>query len=206
MQLPHLTIAEAAEKTGRSESTIRRVIRTIAEDKSSPDRAGVFPEPKEVDAFKKKGENFTWKICEDVLLKNLKRVQAEEKKSASSGPSFPPPDVLSILQNELKIKNQQIEKQWDVITSLNERLREGNILMATLQKQLALPEVAASQSPAEPVIVEASVEPVRKASRKAPKKASAQASTEASVTPSMAASMEPSKKPSKKGILAWMWR
>jgi hypothetical protein len=50
-----------------------------------------------------------------------------------------PKDVLHILEKELDMKSQQIEKQWEVIQSLNDRLREGNILMHSLQQRLALP-------------------------------------------------------------------
>lgn len=132
MDTPFLTIAEAVEKTGRSPSTIRRVIRQVADDLTAADRDGITPSPSEVDAFKKKAENFTWKIREDVLLKHLKGAPKEDKKASSEITG----DIMHILQKELDLKNQQIEKQWEVIHALNDRLREGNILMGSLQKRL----------------------------------------------------------------------
>ena len=52
-----------------------------------------------------------------------------------------------MLQSELEIKNKQItqhgeliSKQMELINGLSERLREGNILIGGLQRQLALPE------------------------------------------------------------------
>lgn len=135
MKTPFMTIAEACEKTGRSASTIRRLIKSIAEDDTHTDRAAIEPSPKEVASYKKKGENFTWRIREDVLLREFKGALKEAKKEASEAKG----DILDILQNELQLKNQQIEKQWEVIHALNDRLREGNILMGSLQKRLALP-------------------------------------------------------------------
>lgn len=170
MALPYLTIAEAVEKTGRSPSTIRRIIRSITDRKTHPDRIGIDPAPGAVEQFKKKGGNFTWKICEDVLLKNLRRVQYEEKKLSSSSIQTSGGSILDILQKELEIKNRQIEKQGEIIQSLNERLREGNILMATLQKQIAPPSPFEGHSSMEPVTVKASTKASMEASRRPPKK------------------------------------
>jgi hypothetical protein len=150
-----ITIAEATEKTGRSASTIRRLIRTITETADHPDRDSIEPTAKQAATFKKKGENFTWKIREDIVMKNFGSAQHHDKKSITE----PKTDILSILQNELSLKNQQIEKQWEVIHALNDRLREGNILMGSLQKRLGPP---ASESPTE-TTVEASVEPSKEA-------------------------------------------
>lgn len=178
MDTPFLTISEAAEKTGRSLSTIRRLIKSIADDDAHADRAAIHPTPKEVVAFKKKEENFAWKIREDVLLREFKGALKEAKKETAEARS----DILGILQNELELKNRQIEKQWEVIHSLNDRLREGNILMGSLQKRLVLaaPEVDSD-------IVDASSTPM------------------ASKDAAMASSTKDSKIQSK-GIFAWFSR
>ena len=62
-----------------------------------------------------------------------------------------------MLRRESDIKNTQITQQLEVITKqaglidgLSERLREGNILIGTLQQRLALPEARAIPA-AEPV-------------------------------------------------------
>ena len=64
-----------------------------------------------------------------------------------------------MLRGELDIKNQQItqqsemlSKQMELISGLSERLREGNILIGSLQKQLALPD---GNNRTQPDIVEA---------------------------------------------------
>jgi len=175
MDTSFLTIAEAVELTGSSPSTIRRLIRTITDAQSHEDRDGIEPTPAQVTAFKKKAENFTWRIREDILKKNFKGAQKQNKKMTSE----PTGDIMTILQKELELKNHQIEKQWEVIHALNDRLREGNILMGSLQKRLG---PALEQSPAEN-IVDAS-------------------STTDSAEPAMAGSG----KQGKKGIFGWMRR
>lgn len=195
MEAPFVSIAEAAAKTGRSESTIRRIIKSIVRSPAHADRAAVLPTPKEVSELKKKGENFGWKIREDVLMAHIERAQKEEKKSE---PVHGKEDVLTILSRELELKNKQIEKQWEVIHSLNERLREGNILMGSLQQRLALPHPEAapsgssspSSAPSTEASKEASTEPIVAAFTKASKKNLQKAS----------------KKPSRRRLLAWLFK
>ncbi len=50
--------------------------------------------------------------------------------------------IIEILRKQLDIKDQQIAVQNDVIKGLSERVREGNILMGSLQRQLSPPESA----------------------------------------------------------------
>lgn len=151
MDSTFITIAEATEKTGRSASTIRRLIRTITETDNHPDRDGVEPDAKKVASFKKKGENFTWRVREDIIMKNFDSAPVKEKKSVQQSGA----NILDILQNELVLKNRQIEKQWEVIHALNDRLREGNILMGSLQKRLGPP---AGTSPADPIVEASTLE------------------------------------------------
>jgi len=164
MESPLLTIGEAAKMTGRSASTIRRFIHSIVETDKHPNRSSIVPSPAQAASFKKKGEIFTWRIREDVLLGEFRSAQAEEKKS----PSGLSPDVLMILQKELDLKNRQIEKQWEVIQALNDRLREGNILMGSLQQRLVLPE---AQSPVEAVAESPAMKPSTEAIKETTKKA-----------------------------------
>jgi hypothetical protein len=159
MEPSFITIAEACAKTGRSASTVRRLIHTITQDDAHEDRTAIEPTTKQVAALKKKGENFTWKIREDILLKHFTGAPTAEKKSSSKAGS----DILSILQSELSLKNQQIEKQWEVIHALNDRLREGNILMGSLQKRLGPPQ---DLSPSESVVETATMASSAEASKK----------------------------------------
>jgi hypothetical protein len=177
METLFLTIGEAAKKTGRSASTIRRFIHLILDQEKHPDRSAIEPSPAKAASFKKKGEIFAWRIREDILDREFSSALKEEKKETSS----PSPDVLSILERELTLKNQHIEKQWEVIHSLNERLREGNILMGSLQKRLAPPE---SPAPKEEIVEATPVNPSTEASKKNP--------------------VEAVKKAKKKSFLSWL--
>ncbi|MFO0935758.1 MAG: hypothetical protein U0798_04470 [Gemmataceae bacterium] len=54
-------------------------------------------------------------------------------------------ELLAMLRRELEIKNKQITQQTeliskhaDLLSGLSEKLREGNLLMATLQQRLSL--------------------------------------------------------------------
>lgn len=163
MEPTFLTIAEAIEQTGKSASTIRRIIRTIADDANHPNRDGIEPSIKEVAAFKKKGENFTWKIRADLLTQQTDSALTKKKKATSDVS----PDILTILNKELELKNQQIEKQWEVIHALNDRLREGNILMGSLQKRLGPPpETPTTESVVEATTTVPSTEAPVKAKRR----------------------------------------
>lgn len=199
MESPLLTIAEAAEKIGRSHSTIRRLIKTIADSPAHPDRSGIEPSPKVVEAFKKKGETFTWMVREDVLMKHLQSAPKEEKKMSSDSSSTLKADIIDILRKELGIKNQQIEKQGEIITSLNERLREGNILMGSLQQRLAPPQ---TDSPSPTVVetpsMESSMDPFKRASKKKVMEAKEAVAKKTGV--------KISKEPQKRGVLSWLFR
>lgn len=180
MEPTFLSLSEAAQLSNKSPSTIRRVVHSITTAKDHPDRQGIEPNPGEVATFKKKGENFAWKISKEVLEKHLKSALKEEQKMMRKQSGDLPKDVLQILQRELEIKSAQIEKQWEVIGALNERLREGNILMGSLQQRLALPTAESAKSTAQ-------------------KKASADAPIEASVNSAPKAS-----KKSSKGFFGWL--
>ena len=195
MTAPLLTIAEASEKTGRSHSTIRRLIRQITDVACHPDRSGVEPKTSEVTAYKKKGENFTWKIREDVLFKHFRRALHEGKKDGKSEVG----GILDVLRGELELKNEQIEKQWEVIHALNDRLREGNILMGSLQQRLALPIApSATASTLEAAPTDASMP--------SPESPSTAAPVHALAGVSKAPAMKASKKSSRKGIFRWILR
>lgn len=204
-----LTIAEASEKTGRSHSTIRRLIKTITETTGHADREGVEPSIKEVEVFKKKGENFTWKIREDIVIKNFPGAPSQEAKADANSAGKMKDDILGILKKELGLKNDQIEKQLQVIQSLNERIREGNILMGSLQQRLSLPHPESPAASSDGVSkTEASSEAIHKASpsdRDALVRAGKKKVAEAKQGVSKKTSAEASVAPAKKGVFGWLF-
>jgi hypothetical protein len=143
-----LTMKEAAQTTGKSPSSIRRIIYPILEAENHPDRLHIQPTVEEVQQFRMKGENFAWRISEELLQREVPPETVTEKgseKSGSRGLNDSQAELLMMLQKELDIKNQQITqqsgmlaKQMELIDGLSERLREGNMLIGSLQQRLAL--------------------------------------------------------------------
>jgi len=152
-----LTVKEAAQLTGKSPSSIRRVIYPIIRDDAHPDRAHIQPSVEEALQLRVKGENFAWRLSEDFLRREMP-MEADTQKanplSSQKTSSHVEGPLLTMLQSELEIKNQQIaqqseliSKQMELISGLSERLREGNVLMGSLQQRLALPEARTENSP-----------------------------------------------------------
>ena len=136
-----LTVKAAAIFSNRSPSSVRRIIYPILEDNRHPDRHHIEPDVATAKSLRVTGENFAWKVSEELL----RRVMSEEgtKSTTESRPaSKNAPDqstaILEIFRKQLDIKDQQIAAQNDVIKGLSERVREGNILMGSLQQQLSL--------------------------------------------------------------------
>lgn len=136
-----LTVKAAATFSNRSPSSVRRIIYPILEDNRHADRHHIEPDVTTAKSLRVKGESFAWKVSEELL----RRVMAEEgtKTNSESKPvSKNVPDqsaaILEIFRKQLDIKDQQIAAQNDVIKGLSERVREGNILMGSLQQQLSL--------------------------------------------------------------------
>ena len=143
-----LTVKEAANLTGKSPSSIRRVIYPIIHDDQHPDRTHVQPNVEDAMRLRMQGENFAWRISEDLLRREIPEEThssdgvSPASKAAIQDDSGP---LLSMLQSELEIKNRQITqqseligRQMELISGLSERLREGNILMGSLQRQFAI--------------------------------------------------------------------
>ncbi len=139
------SIREATTVTGVSVTTLRRFIRAIVAADHHPDRNQLLPSVADVQRMKAAGEQFTWQISADLL----KRTFAEKTpKPKPGGAEFGPlGEVVALLRDQLqsageqlKVKDQQIASQVEIIHSLNDRIHEGNVLMATVQKQLALAE------------------------------------------------------------------
>ena len=165
---PFLTVKEAARLTGKSPSSIRRVIYPIIGDdqheaagnvdgdaghqhyEQHRDRHHIQPNVDEVQALRLKGENFAWRISEELLRREVSvetEVAAPVDRHASRESANANAEMLAMLRRELEIKNHQItqhseliSKQMELISGLSERLREENILIGSLQQQIALPD------------------------------------------------------------------
>ena len=163
-----LTVKEAARLTGKSPSSIRRVIYPIIHDDKHPDRKHVKPSVEDALKLRVKGENFAWRLSEELLRREVPFEAGPEKGNTASTPrgaAHEGGELLAMLRRELDIKNGQIAqqseliaKQMDLINGLGERLREGNILIGSLQQRFALTDgrerVTPEAVPAKPVPTE----------------------------------------------------
>ena len=150
-----LTVKEAATLTGKSPSSIRRLIYPIIEDDKHADRKHIRPTIDEVVKLRVKGDNFAWRVSEEFLRREVPIGESSHKANSSghgSATATGSEALVDMLRRELDIKNHQItqqsemlSKQIELISGLSERLREGNILIGSLQRQLALPDGAARQ-------------------------------------------------------------
>lgn len=141
-----LTVKEAATITGKSPSSIRRIIYPILHDDKHPDRHHIEPDVATAKALRVKGENFAWKISAVLLRREVPegglKGTAGSKSSSLVG-NDQSAAIIDMLRNELEIKNSQIATQNDLLKGLSERLREGNILIGSLQQQLSLTDGSA---------------------------------------------------------------
>jgi hypothetical protein len=145
----YVTVKEAARLTGKSPSSVRRVIHPIVKNDDHPDRIHIQPSVEEARKHRMNGETFAWRLSEELLRRTVKIESPPEAKHNADGGSRSSGDghaeLLAMLQRELDIKNHQItvqsdliSKQMELVTGLGERIREGNILVASLQQRLAL--------------------------------------------------------------------
>ena len=143
-----LSVKEAAKLSEKSPSSVRRIIYPILEDNLHPDRHHIEPDVETAKTLRLKGENFAWKISEELLeramaidaTKNKSEPKANSTSDANSDP------IVEILRKQLDIKDQQIATQNEVIKGLSERVREGNVLMGSLQQQMAIGDGVRSSS------------------------------------------------------------
>lgn len=145
-----LTVKEAAKIIGKSPSSVRRIIYPILEDSRHPDRYHIEPDVATAKSLRVKGENFAWKLSEELLRREVPEGGAKasaESRASATDRGDQSRTIIDMLRKELEIKNAQIATQNDLLIGLSERLREGNILMGTLQQQLSLSDGSARTKP-----------------------------------------------------------
>lgn len=143
-----ISIKDAALRYQKAEITIRRFVRSVLAKEKSTERTLVHPLPQDVHKLRKQNRPFTYQIAADLLEKHYGVQAAEPAHSAKR------PDAYmhllertnTNLEEQLKVKDEQIRVLAQAIDDLSERQRETNILMKGLQERLLLP------SPAEEVV------------------------------------------------------
>lgn len=144
-----LTVKDAARHIGRSPSAVRRIIHPIIKDDQHPDRLHVQPSIQEARELRLKGENFAWRVSQELLDQRAPAKPRPDDRRATAGGAPADPALRELIgmlreqvqqsQKQLEVKDHQIASLTEITHNLNERLREGNILIGTLQRQLSLP-------------------------------------------------------------------
>ena len=159
----HLTVKEATKLTGKSESTIKRLIRDITADATHDDRKSILPTHDELERLRDAGEPYVWKVDRMLLLKRYpQETQSEEGSSRTDKrdqAATSDSQLVDSLRERLVSQDDQIQtlktqldRKDGQIDNLNERMRETNILMKELQQKLAI--AAPAVDPSTPIDAE----------------------------------------------------
>ena len=118
--MEYITLKECQKLTGKSESTLRKLARSLKESKSKDIKLEKLPTGHDKILFKLSFVNSQLLTNQQVKTSQLKNNSSNDK-------------MLSILERELNEKNKQIE-------ALTDRLKESNLLYAQLQESIKLIE------------------------------------------------------------------
>ncbi|MEZ5941105.1 MAG: hypothetical protein R3C18_06920 [Planctomycetaceae bacterium] len=150
----HLTVKEATQFSGKSESTIKRLIREIVNVPNHEDRGLILPTPADLEQRKAAGEPYVWKIDKALLEK---RFPAEEMISESpeplrtqSGGVSGDDRLISVLETTVTVLKEELIEKNKQIAEFQERQREQNLLIKNFQDQLRL---VSSKSSTDEVVV-----------------------------------------------------
>lgn len=176
----YTTVREAVKLSGKSESTIKRLIHEIVNDEQHPDRSMILPTKDELERRRAAGEPYVWKIDQALLIRRFPKAESIEEGSQPSSSSKDVQQagtVIEVLREQLQSKDRQLqtlETQLDrkdqQIENLNERMRESNVLMRELQQKLAI--AGPTSTDAAETIVNSETVSTRKESPTPPKTAS----------------------------------
>ncbi len=127
--IQYLTVTEAQEKTGKSQSTIIRIINKY----------------KGSEYVKRDGKRFliSSQIVSELFTNYSPTIQMNSHlNSEMNSLLIAKNETIEILKNELGKKDQVINNQAGQISELIQRNRESNIIIKSFQEQIKLPEIA----------------------------------------------------------------
>ena len=148
-----LSVSDARKLTGKSESTIKRMIREITVDENHEDRGLIEPSHEELERRKAEKEPYVWKIAKSLLEKRYPVHDSGQEPGHdgihgvgdSTINDMVQSQLIELLQTQLAGKDDQLktlevqlDRKDEQISNLNERMKESNVLMQTLQKRLEL--------------------------------------------------------------------
>ena len=107
-----LTVREAAQRYGKSPTSIRRAIYPIVRDDTHADRGSIEPSVEEALKLRVSGVSFPWRISEDLLARIVHTDAGAARGPMNGGgrptATFADADFIAFLHSEVEIKNQQI--------------------------------------------------------------------------------------------------
>lgn len=136
MSTDYLTIKEASEKFGKAEITIRRLVRSVVNDKEH-ERTMVKPSVTEVAKLKKEKKPFTYSVNAILLEKvygEVEKVKAARKAKEGTSDN----EYFELIKKQLEVKDEQIRALNQSLDEMTARTRETNVLMKGLQENLLL--------------------------------------------------------------------
>jgi hypothetical protein len=141
-----LSVGEARKLTGKSESTIKRMIREITADENHEDRGLIEPSHDELERRKAEKEPYVWKVSKSLLIKRYPvhdpGQDAGHDGSHGVGDSavndMAQSKLIELLQSQIQTLEVQLDRKDEQISNANKRAEELHVLMQTLQKHLQL--------------------------------------------------------------------
>ncbi len=151
----HLTVKEATQFTGKSESTIKRLIREVVNEPQHQDRRYILPTHDELEQRKAAGEPYAWKIDKVLLLSRFPEQSTAGKSQAPSDDSPPQSSgssdrIITVLEKTVAMLEAELGEKNKQITAFQERQREQNLLLKNLHEQL--PSGSANARPQDVVV------------------------------------------------------
>ncbi len=142
-----LSVADARKLTGKSESTIKRMIREITVDENHEDRGLVEPSHEELERRKAAKEPYVWKIAKSLLGKRYPVHEPDHDSVHGGGHEagdsaindMVQSQLIELLQTQIKTLETQLDRKDEQIANASKRTEEIHVLMQTLQKRLELP-------------------------------------------------------------------
>lgn len=127
------TIKQAADITGKSESTIKRLLTEIKNSPDSPDRSQILPMPEQYEQFKEEGILFHWQLSEELLRQRFAdafQPEMPEKKPGEGTANSQSPNSA----DERYV--DRLERDVDRLEDTNRELRRQNESLTTSLTEL----------------------------------------------------------------------
>ncbi|MEZ5940625.1 MAG: hypothetical protein R3C18_04485 [Planctomycetaceae bacterium] len=144
----YLSVKEATAIAGKSESTIKRLIREIVNTPDHQDRRFILPTSDELEQRQAAGEPYVWKIDKALLLSRFpetaKGESADQKPPAVEKAGDHSDRIITVLEQTVAVLQSELIEKNKQIAEFQERQREQNLLLKNFQERLPM----ASQSSA----------------------------------------------------------